>query len=453
MRWRSSLIYLSVFLLVSGYYYFEVVQKKQKETAASEARKIFAFQSDSVSSLSIKLKQKETVELKKEAQWEIVQPIKADVDKFAVDDFINTLSKLETEREVSAAPDDLKPFGLFEPSLILSLLAGQQKLELIFGDKNPVGDGRYAKIADNTKVFLIAEGNYSALSKGLNDLRRRQLFTFQLDDVDAVTVVWHGGSSIAVELDPSGKGWKSPTAPEVTLKKSKIDNMIEQIHWLRAQVFLENEPKLLTTYGLEPAYVTATLRLKSGQTADLKLTNKGKDGKQTVALSSQLPCVVEVAATILDDLPKDLMALQDRSLLGFKSGEVNQVAWNIGEFQGHVVQLDESRWGRKKGDKPAEPIPESWHVKSLLWDLGDTEYQNKLEPAPPIVSKPYYQIDLKNVEKSLLTLSWEKAPHERRGPVPVLVQKQGMDVTVSVDAEMLRRIEGDLERLGSVSNE
>ena len=48
MRWRSSLVYLLVLLLVGGYYYyFEVVQKKQKELAASEAKKIFAFHSDS----------------------------------------------------------------------------------------------------------------------------------------------------------------------------------------------------------------------------------------------------------------------------------------------------------------------------------------------------------------------------------------------------------------------
>jgi hypothetical protein len=452
MKWRSSLIYLSVLLLVSSYYYyFEVVQKKQKDMAASQARKVFAFQSDSVTSLSIMLKEKEGVELRKGEHWEIVQPIKADADKSSVTDLISTLSKLEAEREVSPASDDLKPFGLMEPSLTISFRAGEQNLELLVGDKNPVGDGRYAKTSDKTRLFLIAEGNYSALCKGLDELRRRQLFTFQLDEVNAINVAWQDGSSLSVEFDSGGKEWRSPSAPEARLKKSKIDNVIEQIHWLRAQVFLENEPRNLPTYGLEPPHVTVTLQFKSGGTADLRLADRKKEGKQTIALSSQLSCVVEIAATILDELPKNLLSLQDRSLLGFKSEEIKQVLWNTGESKGHVVQLDETRWGLKKGGETPEPIKDSWHVRSLLWDLGDTEYQKKLEQAPPSASKPYCRIELKSAETSLLTLSWDKAPQEGRSPTSVWIQRNSGDEAVTVDAELLRRIEGDLERLGSGS--
>ena len=227
-------------------------------------------------------------------------------------------------------------------------------------------------------MFLIAEGNCSVLSKGLNELRRRQLFTFQLDDVVAVNVAWHDGNTIAVELDSGGKGWRAPADPEVTIKKSKVDNIIEQIHWLRAQDFLENEPRNLPSHGLEPPFVTVSLRLKSGDGAELILARKKKDEKQAAALSSQLPSVVQVAATILDDLPKDLLALQDRSLLGFKPDDVKQVVWSVGEIQGHVVQLDEDRWGRKKGDKQPEPIKDSWHVRSLLWTLATPNIRKNL---------------------------------------------------------------------------
>jgi hypothetical protein len=454
MKWRSSLLYLCVFLLVSGYYYyFEVIQKKQKEIAASEARKVFTFPSDSVSALTIELKEKQTVELRKDGKWEITQPIKVDADKFSVTDLIGTLSKLEVEREVSPAPNDLKPFGLTEPSLTISFHAGEQKLELLVGDKNPVGETRYAKMADKTRVFLIAEGNYSALNKGLNELRRRQLFTFQLDDVTAASVAWIEGSSFSLELDSGGKGWKSPAAPEVFLKKSKIDNMIEQIHWLRAQAFLENEPTNLPAYGLEPPYVTVTLQLKSGRTADLRVAEKKKDAKQTAALSSQLPSVVEIATAILDELPKDLLALQDRSLMAFKSDEIKQVLWSMGESRGYVVQLDDGRWGRKKGEGMPGPLKDSWHVRSLLWDLGDAEYQRKLDPAPPMVPKPYCRIELRNAERELLTLSWDKAPREGHDSIPVWVHREGVDQVVGVEAELLRRIEGDLERIASGGSE
>lgn len=455
MKWRSSLIYLVMFLLVSGYYYyFEVVQKKQKDLAASEARRVFAFPADSVGLLSVKPKEKAAVELKKDGEWEIVQPIRADADKLAVSDFINTLSKLEVEREVAATPDDLKSFGLAEPSLTISFLAGEQKLELVVGDKNPIGDGYYAKTADRTRVFLIAQGNYAVLNKGLDELRRRQLLSFQLEDVAAVHLAWRDGRSLAVEIDSNDKEWKAPAAPEIKLKKSKVDNVIEQIHWMRAKGFLEEGPGNPALHGLDSPLVAVTIRLKSGEIATLKLAGKKKDEKQVAAMSSQLSAVVEVSATILDDLPKDLLALQDRSLLGFQSEEVKQVIWSKGDYLGHAVQLDETRWGIKKGDGKPEPMKDSWHMRSLLWDLNDTEYLKKLDSSAPVASKPCCRIELRGAEKELLTLNWDKPPQEGGEPVTVWVHREGGNEVVSLDAERLRRIDGDIDRLsGSVKKE
>ncbi len=120
----------------------------------------------------------------------------------------------------------------------------------------------------------------------------------------------------------------------------------------------------------------------------------------------------------------------------------------MADSQGHVVQLDESRWGLKKGDEEPQPIEDSWHVRSLLWDLGDAEYLKKLDPAPPVPLPPHGRIELRDAEKSLLTLSWEKPPQEGRDPVPVWIRKEGEPaVCANVDAALLRRVEADLERL------
>jgi hypothetical protein len=448
MKWRNPLAYLLVLLLLGGYYYyFEVVQEKQKEMAAMEAKKVFHFQAEGVSAFTIEPKGKETLKLRKEPDWQVVAPIKAEADKSSVDDFLSALSKLEAERDVVNAPEDLRPFGLQEPSLAINFQAGERKLELLVGDKNPVGDGSYAKTSERPRVFLIAEGNRSALNRGLNELRRRQLFTFQLSDVAAVTVAWHDGNTIAVELEPNEREWKAPEDPKVRIKKSKMDNIIEQIHWLRAQSFLENEPGNLSSYGLEPPLATVTMRLKSGEKVVLSLAKKDKDAKQIAALSSQLPSPVQVAAGILNDLPKDLGEVQDRSLLGFKPDATTQVDWQLGDLQGRAVRLDEGSWGLKKGEGPPEPMKDSWHVRSLLWDLGDGEYQKKLDPAPPLTPNPNCRIELRNAEPGPLALSWEKPPAEGRDPAPVWVQKEGVTTAVGVDAELLRRVEGDLGRL------
>jgi ribosomal protein L23 len=449
MKWRSSLAYLLVLLLVGGYYYyFEVVQKREKEMAAKEVKKIFHFQPDSVTALTLKAKDRETVQLKKEERWELVEPLKTEADKFSVHDLIDALSKLEVEREIIAAPGDLKPFGLLEPSLTIRFQSGEQGYELLVGEKNPVGEGSYAKTADSTKVFLLAEGNRSALTRGLNDLRKRQLFSFQLDEVAAVTVTWRDGNTTTLEQASGEKGWRAPASPHLKIKKSKVDNLIEQVHWLRAQGFLENEPKNLPSYGLEPPLVTVTMQLKAGGSAELRLAEREKDDKQLAALSSQLPAVVQVAASILDDLPRNLFKLQDRSILGSKPDEVKAVAWTLNETQGRAVPLDEDRWGLQKADRQPDPIKEPWLMRSLLWDLSDAEYQQKLDPAPPVVAKPYCRIELRNAAKNLLlTMNWEKPPEEGRASVPLWLEREGESLAVTIDAETLRRVAGNLERL------
>jgi len=199
MKWRSLLAYLVVLLLVGGYYlYFEVFQKRQEEMAAQEARKVFHFETDQVSSLMLMSKGRERVLLEKNEQWHLVEPIKTEADNFSVQDLIGALAKLETEREVLATPSDLKPFGLIEPSFTIRLRAGEAEYELVVGEQNPAGDGAYAKTGDSARIFLIAEGNRSALNRGLDELRKRQLFTFQRDEVVGIGVAWRDGNATIV---------------------------------------------------------------------------------------------------------------------------------------------------------------------------------------------------------------------------------------------------------------
>ena len=287
MKWRSLLAYLVVLLLVGGYYlYFEVFQKHQEEMAAQEARKVFHFQTDQVSSLTLMSKGRERVRLEKGEQWHLVEPIKTEADNFSVQDLIGALAKVETEREILATPSDLKPFGLIEPSFTIRFRAGEAEYELVVGDPNPAGDGAYAKTGDSARIFLIAEGNRSALNRGLDELRKRQLFTFQRDEVAGIVVAWRDGNATIVERGNGQQEWRAPASPERKLKTRKVENLIEQVHWLRAQGFLDDEPKNLAAHGLEPPFVTVTLQLKAGERAELKLAEKKKDEKVVAGLSS-----------------------------------------------------------------------------------------------------------------------------------------------------------------------
>ncbi len=94
------------------------------------------------------------VKLQKDGQWKIVEPIRTDADKIAIESLTGALANLTARKEVAATAPDLNPYGLVNPSLKLRITAGDRSFDLLFGEKNPTGDASYAKTAINRMSSL-----------------------------------------------------------------------------------------------------------------------------------------------------------------------------------------------------------------------------------------------------------------------------------------------------------
>ncbi len=448
MKWRSSLIYLVVFVLVAGYYaYFEVVRKKQQEAAERQAKKLFHFQAEHVQELEILARDKKRLTLKKEDQWQIVEPVKAGVDDGALQDFLRSLARVEFEKDITASPGDLKPYGLEDPLLKLRWRAGEQWMELLLGDKNPVGEGHYAKAADKPNVVLVSVGMWSALNKNVNELRKKELLSFLPKDVRALDIARQEGNSLHLEFHEDGDTWKSPEHPDLKIKKSKVENILEQLSWLRARSFLENESVNLKKHGLDPPALTVKVRMKDGKTAEAGFSKMDKEQKVVSVVSSQLPGVTRIEGSFMNDLPADISALEDRSLLTVKREEIQQIRWVLGESSGHVVQTGDGKWGVKRGDKDLEILEEPWPVRSLLWDLGDAEFVKRLDPGLPVPGKPRGRLEIWGKEAQLVSFAWEQRSEKDPGPIRLWMEQGGSVQAVHVDREAVSKIEEDLSRL------
>ncbi len=163
---------------------------------------------------------------------------------------------MQRDKQLTEATDDnLREFGLQEPALVLRFKIGDTWRELIVGDLNPVGDAHYAKTGDSNAVFLMARGNWSIFDKQANELRRRQLFSFDPRSVTALDINWQGGEHILVTKDAAGT-WKSPDHADKVIKKSKVDRVLDQVHWLRAVDFLaENSQDMkILWFGSTPGH-------------------------------------------------------------------------------------------------------------------------------------------------------------------------------------------------------
>ena len=447
MKWRQSIIYLIVLALVGGYfYYFEVVKRGEKETAEKEAKKLFHLQAGDVTGLEIALAGQPVLKVQKDGQWKIVEPIRTDADKSVVETLIVSLADLSSQKEVSAAPADLAPYGLGAPSVKIRVTAADgRSFELLVGEKNPTGDACYAKTGEGKSVFLVAGGAVKAVSRGLNDLRRKELLTFGPENVKALSVAWKDGAAFSVERQEDGKTWKSPGNPDMAIKPTKVMNVLQQLHWLRATSFVENEPVNLGTHGLDSPMATVTLRLGDDRTAEVKFGTQDDKKRLVAALSSDLPAVALVGGGILADIPREAKGLEDRSFVSLESDEVKELKWQKGESRGDVVRIDENKWGVKQADGQPKEFKESWRVGSLLWDFRDSEFEEKTAQNPtPMPEKPHGMIELWIGDRNAATVAWDAPPAEAEALVTVWVRRDGTVTEGKAKADALMRIDEDL---------
>jgi hypothetical protein len=444
-----------VFLLLAGYfYYFEVIRKERKEAKEEEAKKVFQVKADQIQALEIHLSGKPTVLLEKNGEgWRLSKPVESEADQESVRGLLKTLEFLEMERQVIADAQDLEPYGLVEPSLKVRFLADQQWKEISLGDKNPAGGDYYARTDAKKDVFLIDASSWGGLNKGPNDLRRREMFSFDPADVEGMQVIWHDGPSLTIEPGDKADSWRAAGHPEVQIKSSKMNNVLDQLSALRASEFLEERAENLEAYGLDSPDVTISLKLREGNKTELRLGKKLDQKKNVMtALSTELPAVVQVDGRIMDAVPKGMRDLEDRSLLSFNTESITQIKWKLEEDEGELVKMGDDKWGRKRADGKPEALEQQWHVKSLLWELANAEYEQKQSPSQEAPAQPRVSLELLGAEKPGV-MAWESPVSEDASqPVPVWIKENGSTQTVEVNPEKLEKIEEKLLELSEDGN-
>jgi len=368
MRTRTALIYLTVFLVLAGYfYYFEVVGRRARTEQQEAARHLFQVDTAQITALQLDKGEDKPIYLIKNGHWQIVEPIRSRGDEFTVESLLTTVESLKMEREVEAAAQDLQPYGLDQPMLHLSFLAAGSRHQLRIGAKAVVGNQYYASSDQENRVVLIAGAQQQSLDKSLSDLRSKAFFTVNSDEVERIELD-RGNNELILTRD-GNKLWRAPAAVEIKIKTSKVERFLSLLFRLRAKRFLDNEERNLARLGLDPAKIRIQITAKE-KTETLLLGNTKKD-EGTYAKGGELPGAAMVEEKVLAELPRTLSDLEDRTLLVFDLDQVQALTLVLA---GEAARLErnEDTWNWL-GDGQRKD-PENWRVNSLLWNLQELEY-------------------------------------------------------------------------------
>ena len=184
----------------------------------------------------------------------------------------------------------------------------------------------------------------TTLNKSLKDLRKKELFAWQPDQVSTVDVKWRSGEEFSLDRQGEAKEWKSANQPDVRIRARKVGNLLDELHWLRAVDFEEKTEKDAMPSG---ALVDVKLTLKDGQTSELKVADPDQAKKQAVAASSEIEGPVRISTHILSAIPKSADSLADRSLISADAADIREITWKTESGSGNLVWMDQNKLGDK----------------------------------------------------------------------------------------------------------
>jgi hypothetical protein len=315
VRFRSTLIYLVAAMVLVAFYLYETRKETREKAAKEEAKVLFPVKPDQLVGITLK-RGEESIRIEKTnsaGAWEIVSPLHASADPFALSTLTKKLSELKYERLISENAKDLAEFGLDKPSLVVSYKAGKDEGTISFGSRSPMGYGVYAATGDGRKVYLMADADKQEVDRSVFDLRNKKLLALETGRVNRI-VVERG--TIRWVLNKKDDRWSLEGDENLKVDREKVDDFVRPLVWAEALSFEKEDAVDLKPYGLD--HPSARVVLSDGSKTEEMIFGdvaKGGRGERIYAMVRGKPQVVTVPKSLMDDLPaeKDQLREPERS--------------------------------------------------------------------------------------------------------------------------------------------
>jgi len=235
--------------------------------------------------------------------WQITKPVSAAADRYAIDGLLNDLKALKGG-DVLEEPQAYSRYKLDQPGFTVVVYTGSGTGDTVYLSKPiPNKDEAYASSTRLPFTFrLPGAWVLQNLGKGLDDYRERLLLQADKEGLAAAEFAFGG---LTVKAIRGRKGKWTITEPAKSSADTELQDALFEAVYVRIESFVEDAPKSLKAYGLEPARATVTIRgTRDGKpfTAEYKLGNRSGD---TVYLQfGASPPVYGVRKDLLDKVER-----------------------------------------------------------------------------------------------------------------------------------------------------
>jgi hypothetical protein len=308
-------------------YFVEYPSERAKHRADAQAKKLLAFEEREITGLTVRSASggpEIVLAPDDRRRWKITAPIQTDADTREVNDLLRALLLGTVTRVVEERAASLAPFGLEQPAVTMTLVAGDRRETLSLGDIGPISSTLYAMRASDRQVLLTDLPPKILLSRTLAGLRRKDVLPLAQDQVERLRLS-NPRTEVLLERfeEKDKKLWRIRFPIEARADQPAARNLLIKIEDLKALAFVDAGPerdKLAARLGPPLVKITATI---GGVEQVLKLHQPNPSSGEAYAVTVPEAPIYKVNPAAIRDFTKDLFALQDKRLLGM---EMDQIA-------------------------------------------------------------------------------------------------------------------------------
>ncbi len=343
MKLRGLLVAAVVLAGLTGTLYWSNHHKpaETSEASADVPPKLLAVKEADISRFVLKKNGAEQVtgERNSAGQWHITSPTSLPADQSAVSSLLGTFSSLNSQRLVEDKAANLASYGLDAPKFEVDLSEKDNKTQkLLLGDDTPTGNGIYAKLDGDPRVFIVPSYDRTSIDKTANDLRDKRLLTLDPDKISQVDLV---AKKQEITFGRNKDEWQIVKPKPLRADGSAVDELVRALTDAKMELNVLDEPKkIASAFASATPVATAKLTAESG-TQELQVR---KDKDDYYAKSSAVEGTYKVASTLGQALDKNLDDFRNKKVFDLGSDDPNKIEIRDGSKTYFLTRSGEDWW-------------------------------------------------------------------------------------------------------------
>ena len=343
MKLRGLIVAAVVLAGLTGALYWSDHHKPKETTEASAdaSPKVLTLKEEDISGFNLKKNGAERVGLERNAagKWQITSPSPLSADQSAVSSLLSTFSSLNSQRVAEDKATNLATYGLDAPKLEVSLTEKKKTTQkLLLGDDTPAGNGMYAKLDSDPRVFVIAGYEKTSIDKGPNDLRDKRLVTIEEEKISQVELI---SKKQDMTFGRNKDQWQIVKPKPLRADGSAVDDLVRELADAKMEIeAADDQKKNAVAFASATPVATAKLTAESGS-QELQVRKNKVD---YYAKSSAVEGVYKVASTLGEQLAKNFEDFRNKKLFDLGSDDPDKIEFRDGSKTSFLTRSGEDWW-------------------------------------------------------------------------------------------------------------